>query len=53
MSAPDLAATERRRFLLELLPKASIGMEIGVHLGRLLGRDPRRRAPVEPHLVDP
>jgi hypothetical protein len=47
------ASIERRRFLLELLPHASVGIEIGVHLGDFAEAILIVVEPTELHLVDP
>jgi hypothetical protein len=47
------ASLERRRFLLDLLPRASVGIEIGVHLGDFAEAILDVVEPIELHLVDP
>ena len=44
---------EERRFLLEVLPENSIGMEVGVHIGDFSNELLRALSPKELHLVDP
>lgn len=46
-------ATEDRRFLLETLPKGSVGAEIGVHLGDFSSQILETVQPRELHLIDP
>lgn len=48
---PKLAS--KRRFLLEMLPKNSVGVEIGVHLGDFSQQILEVIYPKELHLVDP
>jgi hypothetical protein len=45
--------TRARRFLLDMLPKNSIGAEIGVHLGDFSAHIIDVVAPAELHLIDP
>ncbi len=45
--------TERRRFVLELLPENSVGVEIGVHLGDFAHSILEIVSPRKLHLVDP
>ena len=49
--APD--SLKQRMFLLELLPKNSIGVEIGVHLGDFSEKILQIVQPKEFHLIDP
>jgi hypothetical protein len=44
---------ERRRFLLEMLPPASVGLEVGVHLGDFSQALLDAVSPAHLHLVDP
>src|SRR3989304_1799583 len=44
---------ERRAFLLEMLPKCSVGAEIGVHMGDFSQEILRIVKPVTLHLIDP
>lgn len=50
---PDSDQDEKRGFLLEMLPKQSIGAEIGVHLGKFSARIIDIVSPKELHLIDP
>lgn len=50
---PPRAASERRRFLLDMLPTASVGAEIGVHEGDFSRALLEVVAPVHLHLIDP
>lgn len=45
--------TRARRFLLDMLPKASVGAEIGVHLGDFSAHILEVVKPAELHLIDP
>jgi hypothetical protein len=44
---------EARRFLLDLLPRQSVGAEVGVHLGDFSHECMNRLVPRELHLIDP
>lgn len=46
-------ATNDRRFLLDMLPKGSVGAEIGVHLGDFSSQLLETVQPRELHLIDP
>lgn len=45
--------TRKRRFLLEMLPKHSVGAKIGVHLGEFSAQILEIVQPAELHLIDP
>jgi hypothetical protein len=53
MTQPPQVHTEQRRWLLELLPKSSVGVEIGVHKGDFSQAILDVISPAELHLVDP
>lgn len=53
MTATDTEDYERRDFLLDMLPRDSVGVEIGVHLGDFSQRILDAIAPRRLHLVDP
>ena len=49
----DSLQTDRRRFLLDMLPKHSAGAEIGVHMGDFSQQIVAFTTPIELHLIDP